>query len=293
VIDAAELASLESAVTRALTTGRQDELDVLGYGEITLVLGWPPHGRELACKRLPVFPGAAALDAYRHDLDEYLCTLRARGVDVVDTEVHAVPRADGSLAAYCVQRALPSGCVVPALLRAGGPPHRHPVLDAVAATVVGAVSPGVGLDAQLANWAWTDGRLRYFDVTTPMLLDDGGRPRLDLGLFLAALPWVVRAPVRRFVLPGVFARFTRPRAVLLDLLGNMLKERLAPWLPHALAAANEHVDPPLTAPEVRKFYAGDARLWRAMLAVRRADRWWQRRVRRRAYPFLLPPPIER
>ena len=37
----------------------------------------------------------------------------------------------------------------------------------------------------------------------------------------------------------------------------------------------------------------NARLWEIMLRLRLADRWWQRRVRRRIYPFLLPGPTRR
>jgi len=44
---------------------------------------------------------------------------------------------------------------------------------------------------------------------------------------------------------------------------------------------------------VRRYYRSDARLWELMLRLRRADRWWQRRIRRRTYPFLLPGHIER
>ena len=41
---------------------------------------------------------------------------------------------------------------------------------------------------------------------------------------------------------------------------------------------------------MRRYFARDKRLWLLMQRLRRADRAWQRRVRRRAYPFLLPPP---
>jgi hypothetical protein len=44
---------------------------------------------------------------------------------------------------------------------------------------------------------------------------------------------------------------------------------------------------------VRRDYRSDARMWSLMQSVRRADRWWQRRVRRRQYGFLLPEGIER
>jgi hypothetical protein len=293
VIDARDLARLEASVTHALDTGDERVLDVLGYGEITLVLAWPPGEHRWACKRLPPFPDVGAFDAYRRVFDDYLQSLRSQGIDVVDTHLGTVARDDGTLAAYCVQPALPHDVLVPSLLRRRDAGRIHPVFEAVADAVVRVTSPSVGLDAQLSNWAWCDGTLRYFDVTTPMLLDASGQPLLDTGLFLAALPWALRATVRRFVLPGVFARFTNPRAVCVDLLGNMLKERLDVWLPHALAAVNERVDLPVSETEVRKFYAADARLWRAMLAVRRADRWWQRRVRHRPYPFLLPAHVER
>ncbi len=64
-------------------------------------------------------------------------------------------------------------------------------------------------------------------------------------------------------------------------------------MPDAVAAANDRVDPPLTVDEVRKYYRSDARTWEVLLRLRRADQWWQRRVRRRTYPFLLPEPTER
>jgi hypothetical protein len=293
MINATELTQLEALVSRALETGDEEQLRVLGYGEITLVLAWPPHAPTLACKRLPSFPNHETVDAYREVLDVYLGALRSRGVDVVKTELHTVDRDDGRVAAYCVQHALDAATIVPALLRTCNPADGHPVFAAIVDAVFGACDPQVGIDAQLANWVWDAGALRYFDVTTPMLRDDAGRLRLDADLFLTSFPWPLRAPFRRFVLPGVIARYSRPRDVLIDLLGNMCKERLDPWLPAALAAVNARVTPEITEAEVRKFYAADARLWAAVLAVRRADRWWQRRVRRRTYQFLLPRRIDR
>jgi hypothetical protein len=293
VIEDSALAELDDQVVRALATGDESGLRVLGYGEITLVLGWPPDDPKYACKRLPLFAGPAAVDAYRAVLEEYLELLRASGIDVIDTELHAVVQPDGRVAAYCVQPALDAATIVPAVLRGADPADAHPALAAIVDAVYRVCNPSTGFDGQLANWVWVDGRLSYLDVTTPMLRDDAGRLRLDADLFLSAFPWLLRAPFRRLVLPGVVERFADPREVLLDLLGNMLKERLESWIPAALAAVNARVSPPITASEVRKFYADDARLWAAVLWVRRADRWWQRAVRRRPYPYLLPRRIER
>lgn len=293
MIPAPELAGLDARVEQALASGDQQALPVIGYGEVTLVVGWPPDEPRWACKRLPPFPGDAALAAYRAVLDRYLAELRARDVDVVPTELCVRERPDGSRVAYCVQPLLPASALLPSVLRAASPDREHPALRAIAATVAGAVDATVGLDAQLSNWAWLEGRLRYLDVTTPLLRAADGRPLLDVGLFLAALPWALRAPVARFVLPGVIDRYSRPRAVLLDLVANLVKERLTDWIPVALLVVNDYVAPPITAAEAQRAYASDARLWRALLALRRADRWWQRTVRRRPYPFLLPGPIAR
>jgi hypothetical protein len=58
-------------------------------------------------------------------------------------------------------------------------------------------------------------------------------------------------------------------------------------------ASLQYLDRPLTGSEVRADYRSDARRWALMLGLRRLDRFWQHRVRRRTYPFLLPERIAR
>jgi hypothetical protein len=58
-------------------------------------------------------------------------------------------------------------------------------------------------------------------------------------------------------------------------------------------AAIRVVEPPISAAETERYCRDDARMWDLLQRLRRADRWWQRTVRRRPYPFLLPPRIER
>jgi hypothetical protein len=104
---------------------------------------------------------------------------------------------------------------------------------------------------------------------------------------------LLQAPVKRFVIPDVLERYHQPRTVVLDLAANLLKERLDQHIPTVLAAAGDRLEPPLLEDEVRADYRTDARTWAALQALRRADRFWQRRVRRRPYPFLLPDRIDR
>ena len=46
-------------------------------------------------------------------------------------------------------------------------------------------------------------------------------------------------------------------------------------------------------PQVRQYYAGDARQYAALQWARRAERWVKMRVCCQVYPHLLPPPIAR
>ena len=73
-----------------------------------------------------------------------------------------------------------------------------------------------------------------------------GRSRLDLDPLAQAYPATLRPPLRRFVAPGILDGYRDLRKVYLDLTGNLLKERLGDWLPAFLAAANRHLDEPLT-----------------------------------------------
>ena len=162
------------------------------------------------------------------------------------------------------------------------------LLADIVEVVLSTVDATTGLDAQLSNWAVVDGRLTYFDVTTPLLRRADGTTELDTEVFLTSMPWALRPPVRRFIVPGIIERYHDPRTVTLDLASNLLKEGLDELVPSVVAATEGRLAVPLTLDEVRADRRSDARTWAALQAVRRADRAWQRHVRRRSYPFLLP-----
>ena len=277
----------------ALGAGDESALPILGYGEISLVLGWPPKNPRFACKRLPSFPTRSRFDAYGRTLDAYLDALRRAGIRTVETELRPVVRDDGTVAGYVVQPVLPTDDLAPAVLGREDPDAGHPLVAAVVGAAAATVSPRVGLDAQLANWTWNDSVLTYLDVSTPLLWSDKGSPLLDLDLLSRAIPWALRGALRRLVVPGIVETYRDLRKVYLDLCGNLIKERLDGWLPAFLEQVARYLDPPLTAAEVHQYYRSDARLWRMLLWIRRLDRVWQLRVRRRPYPFLLPGQIER
>jgi hypothetical protein len=284
----AELRELDRLVRDALTRGDEAALPVLGYGEISLVLAWPPHAPTFACKRLPAFPTRERLEAYRRTLDDYTEALRAAGVRVVSTELRAAELDQDGVVGYVVQPILPAALLAPEVLARAEPGDGHPLVAAVAETADAVVAPVLGIDAQLSNWVWDNGELTYIDVSTPLIWSEEGRCRLDLEPISRAFPWALRAPLRRFVAPGILDTYRDLRKVYLDLCGNLIREGLEAWLPAFLDQVNSHLDEPLSAAEARRYHRSDRRLWGALMRIRRLDRAWQRHVRRRAYPFLLP-----
>ena len=286
------LDELEALVEAALRSRDESGLPVLGYGEISLVLGWPPDRPRLACKRLPVFASRTHFEAYRDTLADYLEALRDAGLQVVETQMEAVARADGSVAGYVVQPLLPSDALVPAVLRRAEPRAGHPLVGELVAATAAAVGPRVGLDAQVSNWAWDESGLRYFDVSTPMLWTTRDEVRLDVSLLAQAYPAILRRPLRRHVAPRILDSYRDLRRVYLDLAGNLLKERLEAWLPAFLEELNPRLPEAISEPEVRSYYRSDARLWEMLLRMRRLDRAWRLRTGRQ-YPFLLPGAIKR
>lgn len=292
VLGDVRLELVEGAVQRALHTGDDSGLTVLGYGEISLVIGWPTEEPTIACKRLPPFRSVADLERYETLFHDYLGTLRRRGIQPVTSEFH-IRTIDDQVIGYVVQPVLEPTTLGPSVLRGSDPDPDHELLTGIIEAIMSVCDERTGLDAQVSNWAMVDGDVVYLDVTTPMTFDAAGHPLLDMDVFLAAYPWALRGLIGRFVAPGVIGAYRDPRHVLVDLAANLLKERLESWVPNVVTAANRHVPRPITVEEVRRFYRSDARMWELLARLRSADRWWQRTVRRRTYPFLLPGPVDR
>ena len=284
-----DLAELDAAVERAIRTGSSDGLRVLGFGEVTLVVGWPTAQPVLAVKRLPLIRDEPQLERYREVLDGYVRALRERDVPVVETDLRFATSPGGGLHAYLVQPLVPCEEMLHLVLREAEPARGGRLLRELATIVAEGVDEHVGLDAQAANWSVQGERLATVDVSTPLMRDVTGHDRLDLDLFLSIYPWAMRPALAR-IAHGVMTQYHDPRTVLVDVASNLVKERHERWLPVLLDAANAHVVPAITDQEVRRYFARDRRLWLLMQRLRRADRAWQRHVRRRPYPFLLPPP---
>jgi hypothetical protein len=295
VITAPDLERLEEVVEDAIARGDESGLHVLGYGEISSVVAWPAPDGPHACKRLPVFDDGSRFAAYRSCFDDYIAALTSSGIRVVESRLQEVAPGSSGVVAYCVQPVLDAATLAPAILRDADRDTGRALLGQVVEHIARTVGPTLGLDAQLSNWAQDPERrgLLYLDVTTPLLRDADGNDRLDTELFMASLPGVFRPVVRRFMLDDILDPYFATRPAALDVAGNLHKEGLARWVPELVELANDRLGIDLEVDEVRRYYRRDARLWSLLQRARRVDRAWQRHVRRRPYPFLLPGPVER
>ena len=179
---------LDATVEEAIRVGAPRGLRVLGYGELTLVIGWPTEAPVVAVKRLPPFTDADRLDAYAGLLERYVDILRARGVSVAHTEIRSHPGPRGTARAYLVQPLVPHEQHLNVVLAGAEETRARELLEAVVENVHCCTDETVGFDAQAANWWVEDDGLGYFDVSTPLLRDHDGRELLDVSLFLSVYP---------------------------------------------------------------------------------------------------------
>ena len=288
------LLGLEQQVEQALRSGVQENLDILGYGEISTVLNLRMSSGRFACKRLPLFESQRQIERYKECFELYIEKLTERGVNLAKSSLEVVKRDDDKFVGYCIQPALSLDFLATEILARTPEKKAQELFSSLVTVVTQAIEEDkLGLDAQLSNWAFIDDKVVYFDVTTPMIRDEEGKELLDLDIFLASLPWAIRGIVRKWMLKDILDHYYFVRNVLLDLLANLYKERLDRFLPGFITIVNQEIAQPLTLPEVKQYYRSDARDWALLQRLRKMDRFWQRYIRRRVYPFILPGRIKR
>lgn len=284
------LAELDDLVEMAIASGDASDLDIIGYGEISTVLRLTTETASLAVKRLPPFP-PGTFDRYSRVFHMYLERLKALGATPVDSWLESFDRAD-TTTVYCIQP-MQYRLLVDRLATADEPTVARYAAHLVS-IVTRTVGPTVGLDAQVSNWAINpDDQLVYMDVTTPLMRDGAGEELLDTDLFIASLPAALRPGVERFLLEEILGHYYDHRSALLDLVGNLKKEKLDHTVTPFLDEVNAVVEPAITSREIHRYYRSDALMWEVLQRLRRTDRWWQQKIRRRSYPFILPGRIER
>jgi len=292
-LDDERLDDLDARLQHASLSGDHSGLSVLGYGEVTTVIGIHAPEGDFAVKGLPSFRSMEAAQRHIASIERYTTELTALGVDVVDTDPRIREQPDGTAILYLVQPMLPAGSLGPQHFARLEGDEIGETFERILTTLKRAVTARVTPDGQLSNWAFVGDRLQYLDVSTPFLLDERGRTELDWEFFLDAHPWLLR-PVIRMQLPSVVSKYHDLRMVLVDLLGNLIKEDMGGQLDDFAEQINRScaLERPITRREVERYYAEDARTFGALLELRRLDRWVRVKLGR-PYRVLIPPRFDR
>lgn len=291
---AAEIEAFERRLGAAVRTGHAEDLDVIGYGEVTIAVRLATLHGDFACKRLVPFSSRDAAEHTAALIATYIAELQESGIDVVETETPILERPEGHVL-YCVQPLLRPGTLGPEFLRNKTAEQAAPYVRRIFERIKDAVTPRLAPDGQLSNWAIEGDRLRYLDVGTPFLRNEEGQDLFDFTEQTRALPAPVRIIVNRFLLRGILDNYHSIRGQAMDFLGNLIKEGLAGIFPPLIPLANEvfALSPEITEKEVRAHYKSDAQTYAFIQSARRADRWVHRKLLRTPYPYLLPPRIDR
>jgi hypothetical protein len=282
------LAELECQI-QALLQNQPSSLQVIGAGEICVVVAWPLEAPVSAMKRLPPHD-LDALTSYSESIAAYEHELRCRGIAVApcEFEFHTPPQ--GPAVLYLRQPLYANTSLLVQILRRGS--HLPDIIDQVL-DAIEQIDGRVGLDAQLSNWVDVDGHATLIDTSTPFLRSEHGVDSIDAAMLLRPFPAIVRPALRRLVVPGIVNRYHTPRAAGVDLVANLHKEHLEQFIEPLCARIGTRFGEAITPDEARKYYRSDARLWSAIQAAKRSQRRWERTVRGRTYPFLIPERIQR
>ncbi len=283
-LSGAELHELDDLVLDALKSRDDSALNILGYGEVSVALGWPINNPRFVCKRTPPFTQAQFTN-YRSLVTEYITGVEARGLAVADTSIVPVERGD-QVVSYLIQPMLNPASLGHNVLRAAEPDPDIPFLDALASTL-DIVSSDLSIDAQVTNFSWDGSHLTLIDVGTPFLWDDAGRLRFDMSPFVRMLPALTRPLVTR-ELTKLATRWNDPRRVGLDIVANLYREGIPEWVDPTVVALNRQLDDdPITAEEAKKFYAEDVKIWPLLKKLQGLERWWQTSIRRQSYDWFI------
>lgn len=281
-----DLKELDDLVVSALQRRDNSQLSILGFGEVSVALGFPADAPRLVCKRTPPMP-RQHFDDYQSLVDRYVAELRSAGLTVIDTTVQAVER-DGAVAGYLVQPLLPAATLGHNVLAAAEPDPDHEFLVALGQTLE-VVSDRLSIDAQVTNWSWDGSTLTLIDVGTPFMWDQSGALQLDLKPYTP----MISAPLRGVVmkdLTKMIDRWRAPRGVAVDVVANLYREGLDVWVEPMITALNRRLGDgvtPVVADEARAIYDEDLKTWPRLNKLKKLERAWQTGVRRRPYDFFI------
>jgi hypothetical protein len=294
-------------------------INILGWGEISLVFELVNDPEPIAYKRIPIFDNEPQVKRHVWAYNEYNRLLKEDcGLNLPDYDTAWFKDDEGEIQFYCVQEKLPPDSVGHKII--------HNISDKEIETLILLAMRemkkvwghartknylSIGLDGQISNFAVknydpynikisVNTELYYIDTSTPMFrIND--KEAMEAVLFLKSTPSFLRGLIKAAFLQETVDRYYDWRKVTTDLVANFYKEQKPEIVPRLTRLVNEFMKEeapefeiePLTVEEIKKYYKSDANMWRIFQAARKIDRFLETRLFRRKYAFYLPGKIVR
>ena len=313
------LKKLERSIDTLNPEGGQVPINILGYGEISLVFELVNDPEKLAYKRIPIFDNEKQVKRHIWAYNEYNRILQKDiGLNLPDYDVAWFKDEEGKIQFYCVQEKFPSESV--------GNNVIHQLSDQDIITLILLVmremkkvwdysknhnTLDLGLDGQISNFAIIgfdpnnpkvdlNTKLMYFDTSTPMFRVNGNEA-MEAVLFLKSAPSFLRWLLKALFLEETVGRYYDWRKVTIDLVANFFKEQKPELIPELINLVNKFFEEeasdfeiePLNLEEIKDYYKSDASMWVIFQKVRQFDRFLKTKVFKKRYEFYLPEEIKR
>ncbi|HQF06862.1 MAG TPA: DUF6206 family protein [Spirochaetota bacterium] len=301
-------------------------IDVVGYGEISTVmqLNKKRHVRpdivgsesKWIWKKMPPFPGRDDVDRYLKLYDDYRNIL-TEGIGIaVPMQIARFFRHDDYYQVYAGQERVKAESIGNVIIKILDESNAIRLLQMILKKLcdvhmfnLKSETMKIGIDAQLSNWALVmknrtkaevggDEEILYIDTSSPMMRINGTE-QLNPEIFIKSAASFLRPVIRRFFLQQVLDRYYDMRAVAIDVIANLHKEKRADLINSFIETTNEYFAgkninaAEITRKEIDAYYSNDAFIWKFYQASRKIDRFLTEKIARKRYMFRIPEKIER
>jgi hypothetical protein len=294
-------------------------INILGWGEISLVFELVNDAENIAYKRIPIFDNEQQVKRHVWAYNEYNRLLKEDcGLILPDYDTAWFKDDEGGIQFYCVQEKLHPDSVGHKIIHNINNEEIE-ILVLLAMKEMKKVWDharkknyiDIGLDGQISNFAVknydpnnitinSNTELYYIDTSTPMFKING-KEAMEAVLFLKSTPSFLRALIKAVFLQETVDRYYDWRKVTIDLVANFYKEQKPELVPKLMRLVNNFLKEeasefniePLSLEEIQKYYKSDANMWKIFQGARKIDRFLETRLFKRKYAFYLPGKIVR
>ncbi len=281
-----ELLELEAAIQDAQRRRSIDGLNVFGFGEVSMAVGWPTADPRFIAKRMLPMREARAVTEPLAAIDAFAQRLRDAGGRVLPYETRSIQRPDGNHVGYVVQPIVPEEQLAETVLATETPAAGHPLLVAVRDFVVTCTDDDLALDAQVPNFAWRDGEVWLLDITSPAGFDGDELVYPLAELTEQLVPRVLR-PMLAKATVDIFSLYRGRTGALTQVAVFLHRVQADAWVGPALETFNEVLDEPIDPAEVQARWERNVKDFPKIKFLVRLQRAWQEKVRRTPFEYLI------